>query len=452
MSHLYRLGVAAAALCLLLAVSLFAPVFAADDKPKQLTLITNVNIFDGKDEKLLENANVLIEGNLIKQVSTKKISAEGATVIEGDGRTLMPGLIDAHWHGVIATASVSRLLGSGPGYWNLIAAAAQRDTLYRGFTTVRDAGGPMFDIKRATDEGLIEGPRVYPSGAMISQTSGHGDFRSRVDLPAKIGHLNPHEIGGMYIIADGVPEVIKRVRENLMQGASQIKLMSGGGVSSLYDPIHTIQYTDEELQAAVKVAGHWGTYVMTHSINDEAVNHSLDAGVKSIEHGHLATRKTLERMAKEGAWLSIQPFLDDEDAPQFEDPISKKKYKFVVDNTDNVYRWAKELGVKIAFGTDTLFDAKLAKRQGAQLAKLKRWFTPYETLKMATSTNAELLALSGELNPYPAGPLGVVEEGAYADLILVDGNPLENLDLIADAEKNFKVIMKDGKIFKNTLN
>ena len=221
-------------------------------------------------------------------------------------------------------------------------------------------------------------------------------------------------------------------------------------MTSPYDPIHTIQFSKAELEAAVEAAENWGTYVLTHAISDEAVNHSIDAGAKSVEHAHLATRETLERFVEEDVWLSIQPFLDDEDAPDLA-PFQKEKYKFVTDGTDFVYRTAKELGVKIAFGTDTLFSADLAKRQGAQLAKLQRWFTPFEALKMATCDNAELLKLSGELTPYPEGPLGVIAEGAYADLILVDGNPLEDLDLVGDPHENFDLIMKDGVIYKNSL-
>jgi imidazolonepropionase-like amidohydrolase len=276
------------------------------------------------------------------------------------------------------------------------------------------------------------------------------DFRLTRDVPATPDKLHSFETSDQFYIADGVPEVIKRVRENLMQGATQIKLMAGGGVTSSYDPIHTIQYSDAELEAAVEAAENWGTYVLTHAINDEAVTHSLDAGVKSIEHAHMATRDTLKRMKKEDAWLSIQPFLDDEDAPALNE-AQQAKYKSVTDGTDFVYRTAKDLGVKIAFGTDTLFSADLAKRQGAQLAKLQKWFTPFEALKMATCDNAELLKLSGELTPYPDGPLGVIEEGAYADVILVEGNPLEDLDLVSKPEDNFRLIMKDGVIYKNTM-
>ena len=270
------------------------------------------------------------------------------------------------------------------------------------------------------------------------------------DVPATPNRLHSFETSDMFYIADGVPEVLKRTRENLMQGATQIKLMAGGGVTSAYDPIHTIQYTKAELEAAVQAAEDWGTYVLTHAITDAAVNHSLDAGVKSIEHGHTSTRETLQRIKDEGAWLSMQPFLNDDSAPALNE-FQQAKYDAVVNGTEFVYRTAKELGVNIAFGTDILFSAELAEKQGEILAKLGRWFTPFETLKMATCDNAELLKLSGELTPYPMGPLGVIEEGAYADMILVDGNPLEDLGLVADPHENFDMIMKDGKIYKNTL-
>lgn len=412
-------------------------------------VIRGAQVFNGCEPGLVV-ADVLISGNMISQIGSDLEAPEGSFEIQAEGRTLIPGLIDAHWHGLYAEATIPQLMTTNEGYWNLLAARAQRNALYRGFTTVREAAGPMFDIARATDQGLIEGPRIFPSGPAISQTAGHMDFRFTRDVPATPDNLHPFERADQFYIADGVPEVIKRTRENLMQGATQIKLMAGGGVTSSYDPIHTIQFTDAELEAAVEVAENWGTYVLTHAINDEAVTHSLDAGVKSIEHGHMATEETLRRIKEKGAWLSMQPFLDDEDAPDLNE-AQKAKYKFVTDGTDFVYGTAKELGVKIAFGTDTLFSEDLAKRQGAQLAKLQKWFTPFEALKMATCDNAELLKLSGPLTPYPDGPLGVIEEGAYADMVLVDGNPLENLELVSDPEGNFDLIMKDGVVYKNEI-
>ena len=412
-------------------------------------VIRDAQIFNGCDDGLIE-ADLLVTGQLISAIGTDVEAPEGAFEIDAEGYTLIPGLIDNHWHGVFAEATIAQLMLTGEGYWNLLAAKASNNALLRGFTTLRDVAGPMFDIARATDEGLIDGPRVFASGPAISITAGHQDFRLTREVPAPLDELHSFERGNMFYLADGVPAVLKRVRENLMQGATHIKLMAGGGVTSAYDPIHTIQFTDEEFQAAVEATEAWGTYVTTHAISDAAVIHSIENGARSVEHGHMASRETLQRMKDEGVWLSMQPFLDDEDAPTLNE-FQKAKYTSVVVGTDFVYRTAKELGVKIAFGSDTLFSADLAKRQGAVLAKMERWFTPYEVLKMATCDNAELLKMSQKVTPYPLGPLGVIEEGAYADMILVNGNPLENLELISDAKANFGMIMKDGTIYKYDL-
>jgi imidazolonepropionase-like amidohydrolase len=249
-----------------------------------------------------------------------------------------------------------------------------------------------------------------------------------------------------------VPEVIKRTREALRMGASQIKVMGGGGVSSLYDPLDVTEYTFEEMKAAVDVAKTWNTYVMVHVNMSSAMQQWIKAGARSMEHGFFMDEETAKLLAEKGVWWSMQPMdATGEDAFKFENPISTAKYEQAVAGLDQAVALTKKYKVKTAFGTDLLFDAKLAAKQGKFLAKLKKWYTPYEALKMATHDNAQLLALSGPRNPYP-GELGVVKEGALADLLLVDGNPLENLDLVADPDKNFKVIMKDGKIYKNTLN
>jgi imidazolonepropionase-like amidohydrolase len=255
----------------------------------------------------------------------------------------------------------------------------------------------------------------------------------------------------LLLIADGVPDVIKRAREVLRMGASQLKIAGGGGVSSVYDPLDVQEYTFDEMAAIVEVAETWNTYVAAHIFTDKAVQTALRAGIKSIEHGFLMSEETLQMMVDEGAWLSIQPLLNDEDAFVFDDPFSAEKWITVTDATNEIYPLAKSMGVKMAFGTDMLFDPATAAKQGKFLAKLGNWFTPYETLKMATADNAELLAMAGPRVPYPLGPLGVIAEGAYADLILVDGNPLEDLDLVADPDANFDLIMKDGVVFKNAL-
>jgi imidazolonepropionase-like amidohydrolase len=295
------------------------------------------------------------------------------------------------------------------------------------------------------------GPRIYPSGAFISQTSGHGDFRFSFELPRKLGGpLSHSEVEGVAAIADSPDEVRLRAREQLRLGASQIKLMAGGGVASPYNPLDSTQYTEPEIRAAVEAADNWGTYVTVHAYMPRAIRQAVAAGVKCIEHGHLIDEPTAKLLAEKGIWWSLQPFLDDEDASPLVNPVSQKKALQVFAGTDNAYKLARKYKVKTAFGTDILFDAKLTGRQGAQLAKLVRWYTPAEALKMATGDNGELMALCGTINPYP-GKLGVIEEGALADLVLVDGNPLEDIKLIEDPGKNFVVIMKDGKVYKNIL-
>ena len=316
---------------------------------------------------------------------------------------------------------------------------------------MRDLGGPVFGLKRAIDEGVVIGPRIYPSGAFISQTSGHGDFRFSFEVPRQPGGpLSYTEVIGVAAIADSPDEVRLRAREQLRAGASQIKLMAGGGVASPYNPIESTQYTEPEIRAAVEAAENWGTYVTVHAYTPRAIRQAIAAGVKCIDHGQLIDEPTAQLMAEKGIWWSLQPFLDDEDAPPLANPVSQKKALEVFAGTDNAYKLAKKYKIKTAFGTDILFDAKLTTRQGAILAKLVRWYTPAEVLKMATADNGELMALSGFINPYP-GKLGVVEQGALADLLLVDGNPLENIKLIEDPDKNFLVIMKDGTIYKNTM-
>ena len=276
----------------------------------------------------------------------------------------------------------------------------------RGFTTVRDLGGPVFGLKRAIDEGVIIGPRIYPSGAFISQTSGHGDFRFSFEVPRTLGGpLSHSEVEGVAAIADSPDEVRLRAREQLRQGASQIKLMAGGGVASPYNPIESTQFTEAEMRAAVEAADNWGTYVTVHAYTPRAIRQAVAAGVKCIEHGQLIDEPTAKLLADKGIWWSLQPFLDDEDASPLVNPVSQKKALEVFAGTDNAYKLAKKYKVKTAFGTDVLFDARVASRQGAQLAKLVRWYTPAEALKMATADNGELMALSGFINPYP-GKLG----------------------------------------------
>jgi imidazolonepropionase-like amidohydrolase len=426
------------------------PVGAAEPAPGA-TLFTNVRVFDGKSDKLSAPTSVLVVGNAIAKIGGDIAAPEKATVIDCGGRTLMPGLIDAHWHTMLIRPTAAEALAWDVGYSNLVAGAEATDTLMRGFTTVRDLGGPSFGLKRAIDEGVVAGPRIFPSGAMITVTSGHGDFRQSFELPRTLGSARTRmeQIGGS-LLADSPDEVRLRVREQLMLGASQIKLTAGGGVASPHSPLDVTTFTEPELRAAVEAAENWGAYVTVHAYTPASIQRAIAAGVKCIEHGHLMDEATARMIAERGIWLSIQPF-PDELANVFP-PGSTQRAKFaeVLAGMETAYRMARKHKLKTAWGTDVLFSAALARRQGELLVKLERWYTPAEALIMATGTNAELLALSGKRNPYP-GKLGVVEAGALADLLLVDGDPLQNLKLIADPAKNFVLIMKDGKVYKNLI-
>lgn len=426
----------------------------AQESQRQGVLFRNVRIFNGHDPQLSKPSNVLVINSLIERISTAPIAVpEGIDVItiDGTGRTLSPGLIDAHTHIMFATLPQIAVLTSDVGFINVAAVKAANDMLLRGFTSIRDLGGPCFGLKRGIDAGLVPGPRIWPSGAFISQSGGHGDFRLPNDLPAMPGDYTFSERSGGAAIADSPDMVRMRAREQLALGASQIKMMAGGGVSSAYDPLDVTQYTVAELRAGVEAAENWGTYATVHAYTPKAVGQALDAGVRCIDHGQLLDEPTVMRMAKDGIWWSLQPFLDDEDSTPFpEGSPNRAKQLQMVAGTENAYALAKKHQVRLAWGTDTLFDAKVAARQGAQLSKLSQWYAPAEILRMATSNNADLLALSGLRSPYP-GRLGVVQEGAIADLLLMEGNPLEDITLIEDPERNFCIIMKGGRIYKNTV-
>lgn len=441
----------ARSIVLVLLCVLAIPVNAQTPAP-EATVFQNVRIFNGKAGQLLGPSLVLVRGNRIERISSTPIAADtGTVVIEGGGRTLMPGLIDVHWHTMLVRPTPAEAMTADIGYTNLTSGAEATDTLLRGFTTVRDVGGPAFGLKRAIDEGIVVGPRIFPSGAMITVTSGHGDFRQLFEVPRVLGGPPTRmETIGAAMVADSADEVRVRVREQLMLGATQIKLTAGGGVSSPHSPIDVSTFTESELRAAVEAAENWGTYVTVHAFTPTAIQRAISAGVKCIEHGSLMDEASAKLMAERGIWLSLQP-LPAEMVNIFP-PGSEQAAKFreVFAGVEKAYGFAKKYKLKTAFGTDVLFSRELAQRQGAMLASLARWYSPAEVLRMATSTNAELLAMSGQRHPYP-GKLGIVEEGASADLLLVDGNPIEEIKLIEDPVKNFVLIMKDGKIYKNTL-
>ncbi|WP_242499268.1 amidohydrolase family protein [Flavobacterium sp. 140616W15] len=318
-------------------------------KPTKI-LINNVEIFNGKDKKTIKG-NVLIENNIITKISIDRIPTDqsGATqIIDGQGKFLMPGLIDAHVHLLLESVPQMLAMTSDFAMLNLIAAQAAEKQLMRGFTTVRDLGGGSLPLAKAIEMGLVKGPRVYSSGAFISQTGGHGDFGLPTDVPRKIGELSYPERNGMVAVADGADNVLMRTREQLRQGATQIKLMAGGGVTSNYDPLDVTQYTEAEFKAAVSAAENWGTYVTVHAYTPLAIKTAINAGVKCIDHGQLADDTTAKLMAEKGIWWSLQPFLDDEEAnPLPEGSKNRIKQIEMTLGTDKAYALAKNTILKL---------------------------------------------------------------------------------------------------------
>ena len=412
-------------------------------------VFSNFLLFDGKSTALKGGLRLLVEAGRIKTLASDEFSPPaGAQAIDCGGRTLMPGLIDAHWHTIFAGLPISALLTADVGFIMLAAGAEAERTLMRGFTTVRDLGGPAFGLKQAIDDGLATGPRIYPSGAMITSSGGHGDLRPLSDLPRDAGGApSALERSGAASIADGADQVRLRAREQLLQGASQIKLTASGGVSSPRTTLDMVTFSEPELRAGVETAADRQTYVAAHAYPSAAIERALAAGVQCIEHGHLMDEATARLMAEKGVWLSTQPFLSEEDTGPLAGQSCANALQ-VFAGTNTVYSLAKQYKIKTAFGSDMLFSRNLAERQGVMLTHLKRWYDNADILKMATGVNGELLALSGPRNPYP-GKLGVIEEGALADLLLVDGDPLHDIGLMADPETTLLIIMKDGKLYKD---
>ncbi len=432
--------------------SIIALVFFLMGQAQQSILINNVEIFNGLDQQTMKG-NVLVVDSKISKISTKPIptnKSTNVTIIDGQGKFLMPGLIDVHYHAMFASLSQIALLTSDIGFVNIAASKNIENLLMNGYTSIRDLGGPVFGLKQAIDRGVVVGPRIWPSGAFISQTGGHGDFRLPTEIPADpIKGLSYAERINAAAIADSPDAVRVKAREQLMLGASQIKLMAGGGVSSMYDPLDVTQYTEAEIKAAVEAAENWGTYVTVHAYTPRAIQQSIRAGVKCIDHGQMIDEQTVKMMVEHKVTWSLQPFVDEGDKGILT-PESRAKQLEMYQGTDTAFELAKKYKIKLGYGTDVLFDAKKAAQPAEQLLKMKRWFSNYEILKMVTSNNADILAMSGKRSPY-AGRLGVVEEGALADLILIDGNPLKNLEVFKNSKETLLLIMKNGKLVKHNL-
>lgn len=413
-------------------------------------LIKNVQIFDGISDHLLDG-HVLIEGRTIAAVDTSPIAENDETiVIDGVGRVLMPGMTDAHVHLVGMANTMPDLLTATQTQLAAATLARAKDTLLRGFTTVRDMAGDTVGLKKVIDTEPALGPRIYPSQAAISQTAGHGDFGFPFEPPTALGGRESRvEQIGFVRVADGADRVLAAVREQLKSGASQIKLMAGGGVASVYDPLYTLQFTPGELRAAVEAAEDYGTYVATHVYTVAGIHRAVQAGVKSIEHGHLADEPTIAMLAERGVWLSTQPFAEHDH--NFPDPDRAAKDRQVCDGTGQVYRWARKHGVKLAWGTDLLFEPQNNDKQSDMMTRLGEYFTPIEALKMVTSGNAALFRLAGERDPYRSARLGEITAGAWADILLVDGDPTKDLKVLANPDATIALIVKDGTVVKNTL-
>ena len=462
------------ATCLLAFLSLMAvlttPVLAAEEKPKPQTLFTNCNVFDGKADKLAKGQNVLVEGNLIKEIGDKDLKgAEDAKVINCDGLTLMPGLIDSHTHFYLSMGGGR--IGMENSRWDLfpaMGAAAAQEWFADGFTTVRDMGGMHDGLRTVIDQGLLEGPRIYLAGSTISQTSGHGDT-------LLAGQTDPSENNlarlGLFVIADGPEGVRKAVRQTFSYGSTIVKIMMGGGVAGAKSPMFAPQFTDEEITAAVEEATARDVYVSAHIYTDKEIQRALRLGVKTIEHGQFISEESAMLLKEKGGFIS--PFLasvvSDEifNHPVFGDPNSFE-YPRVVEMKENAKDFVaimQKVRPKMVFSSDIVNSSGVPARQHRDHEK---WvfadkFGNFEALKAMTSVGGELALESGRSNPYP-NKLGAIEEGAYADILLVDGNPLEDITVIGgnsnwfDAEprargiESIKLIMKDGKIYKNTLN
>jgi len=462
MKHKVRIVVGVSAM---LAIMLSMTALAQDEAPAQ-TLFANVQIFDGVNEDRMAG-NVLVEGNLIKQISEDDISAPGATVVDGGGRTLMPGLIENHAHLMLMGPSLPAM--EGMTTWEDFAIHGTKMAemyLMQGFTTLRDAGGSNAGLQRAINAGTIIGPRLYPSAAFLGGRGGHADFANYTALmgvPTNFSRLN------MSQEVDGVDDMLKAARNNFRMGASQLKVMQSGGVVSAFDPWEMEGRTVPEIEAAVEIAGQYGSYAMAHSYKKESILRALDAGVMSIEHGFGFDCDIAKVMKKKGAYITTNltafaPGLLDIPAVK-NVPASLRKAKSASATFAGYVDNMRQCPVKRGFHTDCVGDVTACSKQIAYEKHLNDdYFGPYNALVAMTSVGGEIAAMTGEfMNPYPDGKLGVIEEGAYADILIVDGNPLQNLSVIGTSDKWFdaptppespetiRIIMKDGKIYKNDL-
>jgi len=403
-------------------------------------LLSGGRFLDPRAPELRDGVEVLVEGDRIREVSDRPIASQAATRIDLRGRTLMPGLIDAHVHFFLTEVNLGLLDGMPLTLLTTKAAAAARRMLMRGFTTVRDAGGSDYGMRTAIEEGLVDGPRVFIAGMPISQTGGHADFRRRTQSDFECSCCSG--LAYMSRIADGVPEMLKAVRDELRKGADQIKLMVSGGVASQSDPLESLQFRADEIEAAVEQAASWGTYVMAHAYSAAAIGRAVDCGVRTIEHGNLIDEPVARRMAARGAY--IVPTLVTYECLQRRGPdygltpYSLQKNRIVLEAGLRSLELCRAASVRIGFGTDLL--GALQDDQCNEFSIRAQAMPAHEVIQSATIVNAEIVRRTGEL--------GELVPGAYADLLVVDGDPYRDLGVLQDQGARIAGIMKGGRWYK----
>jgi imidazolonepropionase-like amidohydrolase len=409
------------------------------------TLLTNAFLIDCAGNEPREQASVVVEGERISEVRFGDSGPTGRhdAILDCAGMTLMPGLTDAHVH--IGAVDVNILDQHREHPSNLVALMMARileDTLQQGFTTVRDAGGTDWSFKAALERGIVDGPRLLISDRPLSQTGGHGDWRRATETESP--EIFCPTAGMRSVVCDGTDEVRRAAREQLRLGADQIKVMASGGAMSHADELSATQYALEELRAAVEEAEAARTYVMAHAYNDESVRNCLESGVRSIEHGNLIDEETARLIAQAGAYLvptlvTYEALSEEGESYNVPEDVIRK-----IDEARELgvraLRFAYEAGVRIASGSDLL--GPLQDRKARELEIKTEVMSPMESLVSATKTNASLFGMEGEI--------GTVEEGKFADLLVVDGNPLENIAVL-QRKANLKLIMKGGRAFKSEL-
>ncbi len=426
---------------------------AAEDKEakKVTTLIKNVTIFNGTSEKVIVGKDLLLVDNKIdKMIAAGSGGSDFDTIIDGKGGYLTPGLIDAHFHATLGLEAPV-MAASATAYVQAIAISEIDDVLMRGVTTVRDTGGNVASIKRAINEGHLIGPRIYASQNILSQYSGHTDFRNPNVQPKEWGGPpDPMELSGVARLVNGEQQVLAAVRDNLYQGADQIKIAISGGVTSFNDPLYVKEFLPEEITMAVRAADDYGTYVMAHAHSADAIKRAVPLGVKSFEHISQADEKAIKMMAKAGVHATVSVLTPKQIMDTFpEGDVRHTKAQQAWDGTAQVMKWAKKHNLHISWGTDLLNSLELRELQLKDLTMHALWYSNAEVMIHATGNAGKTVALSGKRNPY--GKLGVIEAGAMADILIYAKNPLEDISIIEDYKNNLKLIMKDGKLYKNTL-